>query len=363
MEIIEVTTSGQYKQFLKLPQAIYTDKYPNYVTPLNLHLKMMIGKLGSKQKHLFIAKKGNEVVARCGFKVHKHGKHETLNFGFFECKEGHLDAAQALINKGHSLYPQLIVRGPFHFRMEDPYIGILIEGYEQEPYFLMSYNPPYYLEYLEKCGMVKTMDLFTYELSAKTPVDPLITKNADTARSNGYKIRFVNKKKLREEAIVIAKIFNDALSDNWGFEEFIQEQVDEMVLMFKYFLDLRVIAIVHKDGKDVGCLIMIPNFNEMIKASKGKFSIATLWRYFNRQKYTQGKLRGYALGVLKEHHGQGIGSLLVDEMYKIGPSIGYHSAEISWVLANNGPMNELSKAMNGKQSKVYRIFDKAPLQS
>lgn len=349
------------KQFLELPQRIYTDKYPNYVTPLNLHMKMMIGKLNSTQKMLFIAQKGNEIVARCGFKVHKHSGKEALHFGFFECTEGHLDAAKALIEKGHSLFPNLTMRGPFHFRMEDPYIGILVEGFELDPYFLMSYNPPYYSDYLEKSGMKKTMDLYTYELSTYNPVDPLITKNANVARNNGYSIRFPDKKNLRTEATSIAKIFNDALSDNWGFEEFIKEQVDEMVLMFKYFLDLRVIAIVHKDGKDVGCLIMIPNFNAMIKPSKGKFTLKTLWRYFNRQKLSQGKLRGYALGVLKEHHGQGIGSLLVDEMYKIGGRIGYNYAEISWVLANNGPMNELSKAMNGKQNKVYRIFDRPPV--
>lgn len=358
MEIIEVKSSRDLKQFLELPSAIYQDKYPNYVTPLNLHLKMMIGNIKAPKKHLFIAKKDNKLVARCGFKVHNHNGKEFLHFGFFECIEGHQDAAKAIFEKAHSLYPQLIMRGPFHFRMEDPYIGILVDGFEQESYFLMSYNPPYYGEYLEKCGFTKTMDLYTYELNAERPVDSLIIENAKKARAKGYQIRFPDKKKLRDEATSIARIFNDALSDNWGFEEFIKEQVDEMVLMFKYFLDLRVIAIVHKDGKDIGCLIMIPNFNSMIKPSKGKISPGLIWRYLNRQKYTEGKLRGYALGVIKEHHGEGIGSLLVDEMYKIGPTIGYGTAEISWVLANNGPMNELSRAMNGKQSKVYRIYDR-----
>jgi GNAT superfamily N-acetyltransferase len=363
MELVQVKSSRELKQFFEITNSIYNEKYPNYVAPLRLQMKMLIGDLKkAEQKHLYMVKKGNEYVARCGFKVHNHNGHDTLHFGFFECKEGHQDAAQALINKGHSLFPHLTLRGPFHFRMEDPYIGILVEGFEQEPYFLMSYNPPYYSEYLERCGMVKTMDLFTYELTTHRPVDPLIKENAKTARDNGYKIRFIDKKKLKDEARTIAKIFNDALSDNWGFEEFIESQVNEMVLMFKFFLDLRVVAIVHKDGKDIGCLIMIPNFNPMIKPSNGKFSPSLIWRYFNRYKFTNGHLRGYALGVLKEHHGQGIGSLLVDEMYKIGAEIGYNNAEISWVLANNGPMNELSKAMNGKQSKVYRIFDKTPVE-
>ncbi len=359
MQIIEVKSRSTLKQFLSMPLSIYKS-YPRYVSPLHVHLKMMIGDLNSPNKHLFMALKDNQCVARVGFKTHKHNGKEFLHFGFFECHEGHQDAAKALIDKGHSLYPNLPMRGPFHFRMEDPYIGVLVEGYDEDPYFLMSYNPPYYDEYLKNCGMVKAMDLFTYELSTAQKVDPLITENANKARSNGYKIRFVDKKKLKDEARTIARIFNDALSNNWGFEEFIESQVNEMVLMFKFFLDLRVIAIVHKDGKDIGCLIMIPNFNSVIKASKGKLTLGTILRYFNRYKYTGGRLRGYALGVLKEHHGQGLGSLLVDEMYKIGARIGYNHAEISWVLANNGPMNELSKAMNGKQNKIYRVYDKFP---
>lgn len=360
MHIIEVDNSRRLKQFLAMPRSIYDSKYPRYVSPLRAHLKMMIGSLKGSQKHLYMAMVDGQCVARIGFKTHKHNGKEFLHFGFFECKEGFLDAARALIDKGHSLYPHLAMRGPFQFRMEDPYIGVLVEGFDEDPYFLMSYNPPYYDDYLKNCGMVKAMDLFTYELSTSQKVDPLIIANAERARTNDYKIRFVNKKNLREEARTIAKIFNDALSDNWGFEEFIESQVNEMVLMFKYFLDLRVIAIVHKDGKDIGCLIMIPNFNPMIKPSKGKLTLGTIIRYFNRYKYTNGRLRGYALGVLKDHHGQGIGSFLVDEMYKIGAEIGYNHAEISWVLANNGPMNELSKAMNGKQSKTYRVYDRLP---
>ena len=72
-------------------------------------------------------------------------------------------------------------------------------------------------------------------------------------------------------------------------------------------------------------------------------------------------MRGYALGVLKEAHGLGIGSLLVKDMFERGPQNGYPTAEVSWVLANNGPMNELSAAMNGKHNKKYRIYQRASL--
>lgn len=362
IEVIEVKNSKNYRDFLNLPDQIYTDVNTRYVKPLNLHMKMMIGKLGQGQKHLFLARKNGATVARIAAKVHKYGNHTTLNFGFYECLEGHQDATLALINAVHALYPNLKVIGPHHFRMEDPYIGVLTEGFDQDPFFLMSYNPPYYKDYLEKAGFTKVMDLFTYELHSKNPLEPSLYKNAEESTKAGVTIRTVNRKKLYDESRIISGIFNDALSKNWGFEEFLEDQINEMVMMMKMFLDTDVVSIAMLNGKPVGCLIMLPNYNPLIKPFKGKVTPGFILKFMNRKKYVN-NLRGYALGVLKEAHGLGIGSLLVKDMFERGPRHGYPSAEVSWVLANNGPMNELSKAMGGKHSKVYRIFEKAPLSS
>lgn len=360
IEIVEVKNGRDFKSFLELPDRIYTEPNTRYVKPLNLHMKMMIGKLGTPKKHLFLAKKNGQIVARMGAKVHTHANKTTLNFGFFECMEGHADATVALVEKIHSLYPDLKIIGPHHFRMEDPYIGALVEGYDQDPFFLMSYNPPYYSDYLARAGFTKVMDLFTYELHSKNPLEPSLYKNAEESVKAGVTIRTVNRKDLNGEARIISGIFNDALSKNWGFEEFLEEQINEMVMMMKMFLDTDVVSIAMLNGKPVGSLIMIPNYNPLIKPFKGKVTPGFILKFMNKKKYVN-NLRGYALGVLKEAHGLGIGSLLVKDMFERGPRHGYPSAEVSWVLANNGPMNELSKAMGGKHSKVYRIFEKNSL--
>lgn len=364
IEVIEVKSRRHLKDFLSLPRKIYSAPDTKYVYPLNLHLKMMMGKLGTPQKHFFIAKKNGTIVARIGAKVHKHGDKTSLNFGFFECIEGHKDATIALVKTVHSLYPDLKMYGPYHFRMEDPYIGTLVEGYDLDPFFLMSYNPPYYDEYLQAAGLSKAMDLFTYQLKHYSILEnaDVIHANAQKAKDAGVTIRSVDKSKLHQEARDVARIFNDALSKNWGFEEFLEEQINEMVMMFKLFLDTDVVTLAIKDGKTIGCLIMIPNYNPMVKPYKGRFTPGFLLKYLNRKKYIH-DLRGYALGVLQEAHGLGIGSYLVEHMFSNGPAHGYDSAEISWVLSNNGPMNELSKAMGGKHNKVYRVYEKVSLKN
>jgi GNAT superfamily N-acetyltransferase len=362
MELVEVKSRADLKCFINLPKQVYDLKSSRYVMPLSVHMNMMMGKLGTPKKHFFLALKSGKPVARIGAKVHRHGSKTNLNFGFFECIEGHADAAAALVDKIHSLYPQYPMMGPFHFRMEDPYVGTLIQGYEFDPYFLMSYNPPYYAEYLEKAGLSKVMDLFTYTVADPKSLSEIVKISAKRARGVGVTVRTMNPKNLRVEARNIARIFNDALSRNWGFEEFLDDQVNEMIALLKFFVDPRIVSFAQKDGKDVGCLLMLPNYNPIIRDCYGSISPKLIWRYLNRKKLID-TTRGYALGVLKEHHGLGIGSVLVDHMFQAAPEAGYKTAEISWILANNGPMNELSKAMGGMHNKVYRVFDKPALKN
>jgi GNAT superfamily N-acetyltransferase len=318
-------------------------------------MKQMMGKLGSPKKHFLLARLGKDPVARIGFKVHVHNGKEALHFGFFECQKGHKPAVKNLFKWAREKYPNMPIKGPFHFRMEDPYIGILVEGFERDPYFLMSYNPSYYGEYLEEAGLKKMMDLFTYELDKYSDFSTILPQ-AEQAESKGITIRSLDLKNVRKEAESISRIFNDALSRNWGFEEFDKNQVDEMVSLLKLFIDPRVVHFAVKDGKDVGCLLMIPDYNPLIRNGQGRLTLQTIFNYLRRKKLVTG-IRGYALGVLKEYHGLGIGSLLAAKMFDTCISTGFKTAEISWVLANNGPMNELSKAMGGQHNKVYRIFE------
>lgn len=355
-EIVEVKSAKDLKEFLNLSLKVFPDRNGLHVQPLNAVMKMQIGKLGVPEKHLYLAKLNGESVARIGVKVHRHQKKEALHFGFFECRDGHKAAAIDLIKKARSLRPDLDFMGPFHFRLEDPYVGVLVDGFDLEPYFLMPYNPPYYDEYLKSAGLTTAMDLFTYEAKSASPPPASITENAKAVAAKGFKVRTLDMKRLREEATTIAKIFNDALSKNWGYEEFLDEQVDEMVSLFKLFIDPRVVFMVHKDGSDAGCLIMLPNYNPVVKSGNGKITPRVVWDFL-RKKGKLNSIRGYALGVFREYHGQGLASLIVDEAWKAGKAAGYETCEISWILASNGPMNELSKHMGGKQSKTYRIYE------
>ena len=356
MDIIEVKTKSHLRRFLKLPHSIY-DKNNYYVKPLNILMKSLIGRLNSPKKHLLIASENNNDVARIAFKVHKLQSENYLHFGFFECKEGYGEAVKKLISWGQNKYPYLSLKGPYHFTMEDPYIGVLVEGFDQMPYFLMSYNLPYYDSYLQSAGLKKAMNLLTYPLIRDTQLD-FLKGQTQKAKDHGVTIRFVNVKEFEKEARIVAGIFNQALSNNWGFEEFQENQIREMISIFKFVIDPRTVALAVKDGKDVGCLIMVPNYNPILKPHKGRITPLLIYKYLRRYKLFE-SIRGYALGVLKEHHHMGIASLLITKMFERARKCGYKTCEISWVLSNNESMNSFGQNLSktGKHSKTYRVYE------
>src|ERR1700722_14879902 len=100
--IEEVTTSKQLKEFLRLPHSIYTDPSNPYVMPLEQHMKMMMGKLGTPKKNFYLARANGKVVARLGAKVHTAEGKTRLHFGFYECHPDYPEATKALVDMAHS---------------------------------------------------------------------------------------------------------------------------------------------------------------------------------------------------------------------------------------------------------------------
>lgn len=357
IEIVEVRSRKQLREFLDFPKTLYFDvlRNPHFVMPIRLISKIQIGSLKSERKRLLIAKEDGKVLARVGLYMHQHSGLSKLHFGFFECMPGRVDAAKALFDYGRQLFPNLEIVGPYSFRMEDPYMGMLVEGFEHDPYFFMPYNADYYDEYLKACGLNSLMDVVAWDIKRTQPHQELFDR-ARQCEEEGYSIRWMTKQSMKRDVQTIARIFNDALSENWGFEELIEQQVREMYMMFKIFVDPDLVCFAHKDGKDVGCGIAIPNFNPAIKPGMGALSPKVIWNVLTGKK-RQESVRGYALGALREHHNKGIGSLLLlNAWIRAQNEIQYQRAQFSWVLTGNDSMNKLAGKLNGEANCRYRIY-------
>ena len=76
-----------------------------------------------------------------------------------------------------------LIRGPMNFSTNDE-VGFLLEGFDSPPAFMMSYNPKYYLDFMERYGMAKAKDLYAYYIDKNNR-----TPGSSRARKNLYHLK------------------------------------------------------------------------------------------------------------------------------------------------------------------------------
>jgi len=364
IEIEIIRKPRQLKDFFGLAYRLYQND-PHWVAPLLSDQK----KLLDPKRHPFfdraqmtrlLARRNRHVVGRiCAIDNRAHVEYwqEPVGFfGFFEC-ENDPDAARALIEAAANwLQPRGLnfMRGPMNPSTNDS-CGLLIEGFDSPPMIMMTYNPPYYIELLEKAGLSKIKDLYAYKLT-KEDIAPRLLRAGEALRQRvKVKIRPINVNNLRAEIERVRLIYNSAWSKNWGFVPMTRAEFNYLANDLKKILDPELAFIAEDGDKPVGFSLALPDLNVALKHIKGKlfpFGLFKLLYYARKIK----RARVLTMGVMEEYRGRGIDSLFYLETFERGVKRGYEWAETSWILEDNVPMNKAMEMMGGKIYKRYRIY-------
>src|SRR6185503_1790871 len=117
----------------------------------------------------FIAERAGKVVGRITAHVDErwtqHNGGNDGMFGFFDC-EPERDTASALVEAAARWLRERgreRMLGPMDFTTNDE-CGLLVEGFDLEPFVLEPWHPPYYHQFIEELGMTKAMDLLMWKL-------------------------------------------------------------------------------------------------------------------------------------------------------------------------------------------------------
>src|SRR5262249_7953597 len=89
--------------------------------------------------------------------------------------------------------------------------GMLVEGFDSSPFVLMTYNPPYYPELLERAGLRKAKDLYAYMTTPTTVAAGKVNRVARRAlKQNGVRVRPIDMKRFDAEVEACWQVFNSA---------------------------------------------------------------------------------------------------------------------------------------------------------
>jgi len=365
------------KAFLSFPWRVYKDD-PYWVPPIfseRVHFTDPKKNpfFENNEAQLYLALRGEEIVGTiAAFTNRRHNEHQNENigfFGFFEVLEDY-EAAEALLKTAENWSREkgfFALRGPAQWNTNDE-CGLLVDGFDDSPRILMTYNPRYYVDFVERAGFKYARDLWAYQLPVKDFMDNIgerleriTTKILERKEIN---IRKLNMKIYDEEVAKVKLLYNEAWSQNWGFVPMTDGEFDQLADELHDILDPDLTYIAEKDGKTVGFSITLPDLNEPLLKAYPKPNtpewwtmVKLVWNWKILKKVSW--VRVLVLGVIPEYRTLGIDALFYYKSAQAALKKGMKMAEMSWILDNNDKMNRPIIAMGAEVYKTYRFYEKA----
>jgi len=365
IEIVEVKSKRDLLDFIEFPLSLYRDDplySPQLTHDLKIHFSAKNPFFNDADVNFFVALKNGRIAGRIVSIVnHLHirvWKEKAGFFGFFESINDR-DVAKALLETvSQRLREQglTIMRGPMNFSTNEE-CGFLIDGFEEAPMLMTSYNPSYYDYLMSECALVKAKDLNAYIYQVEEELPEKITRVAAIAEKRGITAKQVTKDHFMAAMRDFREVYNSAWENNWGFIPMAEDELEYSANRLKPLVVPDMTIIAEKDGQPVGFLGMLPDFNFVLRKMHGKLNPITIAKalYYSRKIPD---LRLLLLGIKAEYRNRGVDGILFREAFKGVRRGKYQRVEFSWILEDNIPIIRLVEMIGGKLYKQYRIYEK-----
>ena len=168
VEIRTVESKADLKDFIEVPFRLYADD-PHWVPPLRLERADHLNPKSNpyfQHAHvkLFTAWSEGRCVGRISAQVcqlhQKHHQDDAGQFGFIEADDD-AEVFSALLGAAENWLKargMRLSRGPFSHSINEE-VGLLVEGFDTPPQFLMGHARPYYDAQIMQAGYAKAKDL------------------------------------------------------------------------------------------------------------------------------------------------------------------------------------------------------------
>jgi len=371
-ELIEVLKPAHEKAFLEIPAIIYQNN-PFWISPLHSEIQNIFDpdfnpyyKRGAARRWI-VVNQHQDVLGRIAAfidftKMYESGK-KIGRIGFFECVEEE-NVAKSLLDVAtrwlKDYYQVDAVDGPVNFGENDKYWGLLIDGFESSSYG-MNYNPPYYKDFLEKYGFEKQYEQLTNQIEVKNSLPERFVRISErVCRNSRYTFEHFSYKEKDRFVRDFAEIYNAAWSSFEGFRPISEEYLERSLLQLKPVLVESFIWFAYVDEKPAGLLVGLPDLNEALKNTDGKFTFLSGIKFLFF-KYFKGftRVRVVVMGVVPDFQCLGLESALIYKAFKAcmdKPNFSY--IQLAWVGDFNQKMIAIHRAMGAVPEMRHATYRK-----
>lgn len=372
MQVAEVITPHDRKEFLELPLKIYKED-SNWIRPLDSDIESVFD--ASKNKFFrhgecirWIVKddSGNTIGRVAAFidkkTATKNNEQPTGGMGFFESVN---DKAVAflLFDTAKNWLKQRgmeAMDGPINFGERDSWWGLLVDGFTP-PVYKMNYNPRYYEKFFEEYGFKVYFRQFCYGLKVDNPLqDKFYERHAIIAADKNYTSCHIRKNQLEKFAEDFRQVYNKAWVKHGSGKELEQKQTYQFFRKMKTVIDEKLVWYVYYKGEPVACWVNLPDINQIFKRFNGRFGwlekLRFLWLF---RTLKMDRFIGLVFGVVPEHQGKGVDSYMIVEGANVIKGDGiYKDYEMQWIGDFNPKMITVAEGLGTWKSRTLITYRK-----
>lgn len=376
MQIIEVKTPNDKKEFIDFPKRLYKeDSY--WVCPLDAHIESLFDpelnylfKHGEAVRWILkddIGKTIGRIAAFIDRVRSSVSDQPTGGIGFFEVTDNR-GAAFALFDAGKIWLADRgmeAMDGPVNFGGNDNNWGLLVEGFMQQG-FGMPYNKEYYKSFFEEYGFRNYFEQYSYHRVVRGPDNkiesfpPRIMKIAEwLSKRPGYTFRhfeFREKKKFIKDLV---EVYNSA----WAVfkKDFAPLDPDFIETTFrktKPIIEEDLIWFAYFNDKPIAFFILLPDVNQILKHLNGRLHLWNMLRFiYYKMSHKMTRMRAVVGGVNPAYQNSGVESAIFIHLYEVFKrKPWYNELELSWVGDFNPRMIAIYEALGAQKAKTHITY-------
>lgn len=357
-----VSSKKELHQFIRLPYDLH-QQTPHWVPPLLLTQEEMFSPTNAfwqaNRHSFFLAFQGERCAGRIAAFIDKsHNEFfgtRSGSFGFIESVD-EAEVFKILLQSAEDFLRSQgcdEIIGPLNPTIHHE-LGILVEGFDSPPYFMLTHHPPHYQKHISRCGYQKLRDFYAYKIEAHTYKDLPVLPNPKVR----VELRHPNMRRFEDELKILFIIYNNAFTGHWGFSPMSWEDFYALAKDLKHIIDPELVLIAEKEGKAVGFILALPNLNDALIHIKNGRLLPLGWLTLLKRRRHIKSVRIITVAIVKEYQPLGLGHYLYHAVAKNILKKGYLHAEISWVVEDNNVMNKIARRVGGYVYKTYRLYAK-----
>lgn len=368
MEIKEVNTAKQKKQFVKLLFNIYKDD-AMWVPPIRKdELKQLSPETNPSFEHcdakFWTAWQGNKCVGRIGAIINKKYNEKTgKNYGRFTRMEfiDDREVSQKLIETAEDWLKKEgmeIIHGPLGFNNLETQ-GMLVEGFDHLPSIASVYHKPYYKEHIEALGFEKENDWIEFRLTIGETANKKGIRGAELVkRRYGFEVvRPQSNDELQKYTKSLFLLLNEAFQELPYTTPFSDKMIDAIAGKYFKILNPRFVRIVVKDDEVVAFVVGLPSLSKAMQKANGRIFPFGVYHIMKALKNPE-VIDLLLTGVAPKYHTSGAAVILFAELQQEMLSMGIDQMETTGIFETNHNVISNWKNYEHIQHRRRRCFVK-----